>query len=95
MNQFTFYNNKCDKPGVFQVSVVLLDRFVIAHEADGWRIYSTCNCLWSAHLWPTKRKALEGLRDFLNGVDEQQLRKSNSAITSTHQEGSHAKPEHH
>ena len=78
MNHFTFYN-KCDKPGVFRVSVVLLDRFLIAHDADGWRIYTTCNCLLSAHLWPTKRKALEGLRDFLNGVDEEQLRKSNAS----------------
>ena len=65
-----------NKTGV-SVAVVLRDRFLVVHEAGGWRVYSTCDCLLSTHYWPTKRAALEGLFDFLAGVEEKHLRKAN------------------
>jgi len=80
MNSFTFYNSRCEKPGVYSVDVILRDRFLIVQDAGGWRIYSTCDCLLSAHYWPTKRAAIDGLRDFLTGVEEQQLRKPNARL---------------
>ena len=80
MNHFSMSIGKGEFDGHYEVSVMLWDRFRLVHVADGWRVYShcDCDCRLSETLFNSKRAALDAVHDFLKRVEEIQLKKSDS-----------------